>query len=89
VDGPGEDVHTVFADDPQTVEQFPLADRFAQWCVEQLLGGYPKIAALEEAAAAADGAKEEAVRKPAKKNNRGEDPALTIAEKIPDERRRS
>jgi hypothetical protein len=63
VDGPGDEVHHVFADDPQTVAQFPLADRFAQWALDQLLGGYSAITALEDAAAAkAEAAKKEAKR---------------------------
>ena len=49
IDSPGPGISRVFADDPQTVEHFPLATRFAQWCIEQLLGGYTKISALEEA----------------------------------------
>lgn len=52
IDSPGDEVHRVFAEDPQSVEHFPLADRFAQWALEQLLAGYPAITALEEAAAA-------------------------------------
>ncbi|HEX3471082.1 MAG TPA: hypothetical protein VHT28_07835 [Silvibacterium sp.] len=63
VDNPGIGVPRIFADDPQTVEKFPLADRFAQWCIEQLLGGYNKIAALEEAQIAAARARTESARK--------------------------
>lgn len=70
VDGPGEEVHQVFADDPQTVENFPLADRFAQWALDQLLGGYPAITALEDAAAAKAEAEEEAAKKEAKRGGR-------------------
>jgi hypothetical protein len=69
VDSPGQGVSKIFADDPQTVEGFPLADRFAQWCVEQLMGGYTRITALEEAADAAAKAKEKAAKKEA--NNGG------------------
>lgn len=63
IDSTGDEVHQVFADDPQTVENFPLADRFAQWALDQLLGGYPAITALEEAAAAKAEADEEAAKK--------------------------
>lgn len=65
IDEPGDEVPRVFADDPQTVKDFPLADRFAQWAVDQLLGGYPAIVALEEAAAAKAEAEEQAARKEA------------------------
>ena len=51
IDNPGDEVHKIFAEDPQDVAAFPLADRFAQWALEQLLAGYPAIVALEEAAA--------------------------------------
>lgn len=68
IDSPGDEVHQVFADDPQTVEQFPLADRFAQWALDQLLGGYPAIIALEEAAADKAEVEEHAAKKEA---NRG------------------
>ena len=67
IDGPGDEVHKVFADDPQSVEHFPLADRFAQWALDQLLSGYPAIVALEEAAAANAEAKEKATKKEAKR----------------------
>lgn len=67
IDNAGDEVHQVFADDPQTVQQYPLADRFAQWAVNQLLGGYPAIVALEEEAAAKAEAKEEAAKKEAKR----------------------
>lgn len=60
IDAPGAGISRVFADDPQTVEHFPLAARFAQWCIEQLLGGYTKIAALEEAEVALARARTEA-----------------------------
>lgn len=63
IDSPGDEVHQVFADDPQTVEKFPLADRFAQWALEQLLAGYPAIIALEEAAADKAEAEEHAAGK--------------------------
>ncbi|HEX5234797.1 MAG TPA: hypothetical protein VFW25_05645 [Silvibacterium sp.] len=66
VDGPGDEVHQIFADDPQTVAQFPLAARFAQWALDQLLGGYPAITALEESIAVKAEAQEEAARKEAK-----------------------
>lgn len=67
IDGPGEEVHKVFADDPQSVEHFPLADRFAQWALDHLLGGYPAIVAQEEAAATSAEAKEKAAKKEAKR----------------------
>ncbi len=67
IDSTGDEVHQVFADDPQTVENFPLADRFAQWALDQLLGGYPAITALEEAAAEKAEAEEEAAKKEAKR----------------------
>ena len=67
IDGPGDELHQVFADDPQTVEQFPLADRFAQWALDQLLGGYPAITALEEAIAAKAEAEEQAAKKEAQR----------------------
>jgi hypothetical protein len=65
LDSHGDEVHQVLADDPQTVAQFPLSDRFAQWAVDQLLGGYTAIVALEEAAAAKVETKEEATKKEA------------------------
>ena len=65
IDSTGDEVHQVFADDPQTVEDFPLADRFAQWALDQLLGGYPAITALEEAAAAKAEVDEGAAKKEA------------------------
>jgi hypothetical protein len=67
IDGPGDEVHQVFADDPQTVEQFPLAARFAQWALDQLLCGYPAITALDEAVAEKAEAEEEAAKKEAKR----------------------
>lgn len=67
VDGPGDEVHQVFADDPQTVEQFPLATRFAQWALDRLLGGYPAILAAEEAAASKPEAERAAAKKEAKR----------------------
>jgi hypothetical protein len=72
IDAPGAGVSRVFADDPQTVEHFPLAARFAQWCIEQLLGGYTKIAALEETkiALARAKAKAESARKGASDGSR-------------------
>jgi hypothetical protein len=66
MDGPGEGVPKVFVEDPQGVTHFPLANRFARWCVEQLLGGYTKISALEEAAAVAAKAREESAKKEAR-----------------------
>jgi hypothetical protein len=65
IDGPGVGVSRVFADDPQTVEHFPLAERFAQWCIEQLLGGYTKISALEDAELAIVRARAEIAKKEA------------------------
>jgi hypothetical protein len=70
IDGPGVDVPKFFVEEPQGVTHFPLADRFARWCVEQLLGGYTKISALEEAALAAARTKEEATKKEAKRGGR-------------------
>jgi hypothetical protein len=73
IDGPGEEVHTVFIDDPQGVQYSPLADRVARWSLERLMGGYAAIQALEEAASAAAEAKEEAAKKEAKRDSpRGE-----------------
>lgn len=69
IDGPGDEVLKVFADDPQTVAQFPLADRFAQWALDQLLRGYPAIIALEEAAAANVEAAQEATKKEARRGD--------------------
>jgi hypothetical protein len=66
IDGPGVGISKVFVDDPQGVEYFPLADRFAQWCMEGLLGGYAAIIALEESAIAEAKAKEDAAKKEAK-----------------------
>jgi hypothetical protein len=66
IDGPGVGISKVFVDDPQAVEHFPLADRFAQWCVEGLLGGYATIIELEKSAVAEAKAKEEAAKKEAK-----------------------
>lgn len=66
MDGPGVGITKIFVDDPQGVQHFPLADRFAQWCFEELLGGYTAISALEESAIAAAKAKEEAAKKEAK-----------------------
>jgi hypothetical protein len=71
IDGPGDEVHHLFADDPQTVAQFPLADRFAQWALDQLLGGYPAITALEETAAANAAGEKEAARKEAERGGDG------------------
>jgi hypothetical protein len=68
IDSPGPDVAKVFADDPQTVEHFPLASRFAQWCIEQLLGGFKRISALEKAAVARTN--EGAAKKEAKNGGR-------------------
>src|ERR1700752_1836369 len=67
IDGPGDEVHRVFADDPQSVEHFPLADRFAQWALDQLLGGYPAVLALEETAAARADTGRKAAKKEAKR----------------------
>jgi hypothetical protein len=71
IDNTGEEVHRVFADDPQSVHYLPLADQVARWSLEQLLGGYPSIVALEESAAAAARAKEEAAQKEAKRGVAG------------------
>jgi hypothetical protein len=68
IDNPGPDVAKVFADDPRTVEHFPLANRFAQWCIEQLLGGFKRISALEKAAVARTN--EGAAKKEAKNGGR-------------------
>lgn len=65
IDSPGDEVHKIFADDPQTVRDFPLANRFAQWALDTLLGGYPAVVALEEAASAKAEADERAARKEA------------------------
>lgn len=67
IDNPGDEVHQIFADDPQTVEHYPLADRFAQWALTQLLGGYSTITSLEDAVAAKAEAEEESARKEAKR----------------------
>lgn len=67
IDSPGDEVHKIFADDPQTVEDFSLADRFAQWALDTLLGGYPAVIALEEAASAKAEADEKAARKEAQR----------------------
>jgi hypothetical protein len=67
IDGPGEEVHRVFAEDPHDVAAFPLADRFAQWALEQLLAGYPAIVALEEAAADKAAAEEHAAHNAAER----------------------
>jgi hypothetical protein len=48
IDNHGAEVHKVFIDDPQSVQYLSLADQVARWGLEQLLGGYPKIAALQE-----------------------------------------
>lgn len=72
IDNPGDEVHRIFADDPQSVQDFPLADRFAQWALDQLLAGYPAIVALEEAAADKAAAEERAATQDSK---RGETPA--------------
>ncbi len=66
IDGPGTGIPKVFVDDPQGVKYFSLADRFARWCVEELLGGYAAISGLEDAAIAAAKAKEESAKKEAK-----------------------
>jgi hypothetical protein len=66
IDNPGEDVPKLFVDDPQSVQYLSLADQVARWGVEQLLGGYPSILGLEEAAADAADAREQAARKEAK-----------------------
>jgi hypothetical protein len=50
IDNPGAEVHKVFIDDPQSVQYLSLADQVARWGLEQLLGGYPRITALEESA---------------------------------------
>lgn len=74
IDSPGDEVHKIFADDPQTVKDFPLADRFAQWALDTLLGGYPAITALEEAAAAKAEADEQAARKEAQRAGNAREP---------------
>jgi hypothetical protein len=60
IDGPGVGISKVFVDDPQGVQYVSLADRFARWCVEELLGGYATISGLEESVIAAAKAKKEA-----------------------------
>jgi hypothetical protein len=71
IDNPGPDVHKVFADDPQSVQYLSLADRVARASLEKLLGGYPAIAALEEAAVAKAKAQEEAAKKEARRDRPG------------------
>jgi hypothetical protein len=71
IDNPGPDVHKVFADDPQSVQYLSLADQIARSSLEKLLGGYPSIAALDEAVAAAAKAKEEAAKKEEKRDRAG------------------
>jgi hypothetical protein len=66
IDNPGPEVHKTFVAEPDSVETFPLADQVARWSLEQLLGGYPKIAALEAAVAQK---KEAAAKKEAKDAN--------------------
>jgi hypothetical protein len=68
IDNPGPDVSKVFADDPQGVQYFSLADRVARWGLEQLFGGYSSIVALEEAVAKT---KEAAVEKEARRDSAG------------------
>jgi hypothetical protein len=70
MDNPGVDVHKTFIAEPQSVQYFPLADQVARWSLEQLLGGYPSIAALEESTIAAAKAREEAAKKEAKGGSR-------------------
>lgn len=48
IDLPHERAPQSFVAEPQAVETLPLADRFARWCFEQLMGGYPAIHALAE-----------------------------------------
>ena len=73
IDNPGEDVPKVFVDDPQSVQYLSLADQVARWSLEQLLGGYPSILGLEEAATIAEEAREKAAKKEAKRDTaRGE-----------------
>jgi hypothetical protein len=67
IDNPGADVHRVFAADPQGVQYLPLADEVARWSLEQLLGGYPRVVALEDAVRA----KKEAATKEAKHDSAG------------------
>ena len=66
IDGPGTGIFKVFVDDPQGVQYLSLADRFARWCVEGLLGGYTAVSALEESAISAAKVKEKAVKKEAR-----------------------
>jgi hypothetical protein len=69
VDGPGPDIYKTFVDDPQSVQYLALADQVARWSLEQLLGGYASIVALDDAAAAAAKAKEEAAKKEARRDS--------------------
>ena len=71
IDNPGPDVHKVFADDPQSVQYFSLADRIARGSLEKLLSGYPAIAALAEDAAAKVKVQEDAAKKEAKRDGSG------------------
>ena|ERR1700728_972231 len=67
IDNHGDGVDKVFIDDPQSVQYLPLADQVARWGLEQLLGGYPRIAALEDAVVTA---REESTKESAKKESK-------------------
>ena len=69
IDNPGVDVHKVFIAEPQSVQYSSLADQVARWSLEQLLGGYPTIVALEESAVVSQKTKEEAAAKEAKRDS--------------------
>jgi hypothetical protein len=71
IDNIGPDVPKVFVAAPQSVQDFPLADQVARWSLEQLMGGYPSVLNLEEAAAEAEEGKEEAAKKEAKHDSAG------------------
>jgi hypothetical protein len=71
IDNIGPDVPKVFVDDPQIVQYLSLADQVARWSLEQLMGGYPSMLDLEEAAAEAEAGKEEAAKKEAKHDSAG------------------
>lgn len=65
IDNVGPDVHKIFAENPEAVRHFSLADQVARYCLEKLLGGYPVIAELADDAKA----KEEAAKKEAKRDS--------------------
>jgi hypothetical protein len=69
IDNVGEDVPKVFVDAPQSVQYFPLADQVARWSIEQLLGGYPDVMGLEEAATVAEETKEKTAKKEAERDS--------------------